>query len=172
MDIVLRLVCEILSRIAVKISFLWVSTHSVYAEASFSANVTSWCSRNDTQIFISVYLYMNIIFIAQWLFSGNFEILHCSDVFARRQQLCKPKRIFKLTRVNFLYRENMTSFLNYVTTTLRALTHLQISPNGAISTDASNGIQLNNCFNRHELKEPWDFQSTRRLQIDIVIKLK
>ena len=44
--------------------------------------------------------------------------------------------------------------------------------NGAISTDASNEIQLNNCFNRHKLKEPWDFQSTWRLQIDIVIKLK
>ena len=33
----------------------------------------------------------------------------------------KPENTFKQTRVNFLYRENMTSFLNYVTATLRAL---------------------------------------------------
>ena len=38
---------------------------------------------------------MNIIFIAQWLFSGNSEILHCSDVFERRQKLHKPENIFK-----------------------------------------------------------------------------
>ena len=62
-----------------------------------------------------------IIFIAQWLFGGNSEILHCSDVFERRQKLCKPENIFKQTRVNFFYRENMTSFLNYVTATLRTL---------------------------------------------------
>ena len=45
---------------------------------------------------------MNIIFIAQWLFSGYSEILHCSDVFEHRQKLCKPENIFKQTRVNFL----------------------------------------------------------------------
>ena len=33
----------------------------------------------------------------------------------------KPEKTFKQTRVNFFYRENMTSFLNYVTATLRAL---------------------------------------------------
>ena len=45
---------------------------------------------------------MNIIFIAQWLFGGNSEILHCSDVFAHRMKLCKPENIFKQTRVIFL----------------------------------------------------------------------
>ena len=31
----------------------------------------SWCSRNDTHIFTSVILYINFIFIAQWLPGGN-----------------------------------------------------------------------------------------------------
>ena len=38
-------------------------------------------------------MYMNIVYIAQWLFGGNSEILHCSDVSARRQKLCKPQNI-------------------------------------------------------------------------------
>ena len=93
-----------------------------FMQQAFSANVTLWCSRNDTHIFTSVILYMIIIFIAQWLFGGNSEILHASDVFEHRHKLCKPESIFKQTRVN-LYRENMTSFLNYITATLRALLH-------------------------------------------------
>ena len=67
MYIILRLVFENFIRIAVKISFLWDPKHGVYATASFSANVTSVCSRNDMQIFTSVILYMNIIYIAKWL---------------------------------------------------------------------------------------------------------
>ena len=121
MYIIWRLVCENLSRITIKISFLWGPKHGVYAAASFSTNVTSWCSRNGTKLFTIVILHMNIIFIAQWLFGGNSEMLPCSNVFARRQKLYKPENIFKQTRVNFFYRENMTSFLNYVTATLRAL---------------------------------------------------
>ena len=121
MYIVLRLVFENFSRIAVKISFLWGPKHGVYAAASFSANVTSVCSCNNPQIFTSIILYMNIIYIVQWLFGGNSEIVHYSDVFARRQKLFKPESIFKQTRVNIFYRENMTSFLKYVTATLRAL---------------------------------------------------
>ena len=121
MYIILRLICERFSRIAVKISFLWGHKHGIYAAVPFPANGTSWCSRNDTNIFTSVILYINIIFIAQWLSGGNSEILHCSDCFARHHKLCKPESIFKQTRVNFFYRVNMTSFLNYVTATLRAL---------------------------------------------------
>ena len=75
MYIILRLVCEPLSWITVNISFLWGHKHGIYAASSFSANVKSWCSRNDTQIFTSVilYMYINIIFIAQWLFGANSE---------------------------------------------------------------------------------------------------
>ena len=62
---------------------------------------------------------MKIIFIAQWLFGGSSEILHCSDASACRKKFCKP--VFKQTGVNFLYCENMMSFLNYITATLRAL---------------------------------------------------
>ena len=93
MNIILRLVCENLSRITVIISFLWSPKHGIYAAASFSSNMTSWCSRYDTQSFISVilYMYMNIIFIAKWLFDGNSEILHCSDVIARSKTLCKSE---------------------------------------------------------------------------------
>ena len=93
MYIIFRSVCETFSRIAWKINFLWGHKHVVYAVASFSANVASWCSRNDTHIFTSVILYLNIIFIAQWLSDGNSEILHASDVVARRNKLCKPESI-------------------------------------------------------------------------------
>ena len=41
------------------------------------------------------------MFIAQWLSGGNSEILHSSNVFARRHKLSKPEIIFKQTRVNF-----------------------------------------------------------------------
>ena len=72
MYIILRLVCETLCRIAVKISFLAGHKHGVYPAASFSENML-WCSRNNMQIFTSV---SYIIFIAQWLSGGNSEILH------------------------------------------------------------------------------------------------
>ena len=101
MYIIWRQVCETFSRIAVKRSFLWGHKHAAYAAASFSANVTSWCSGNDTQIFASGILYINIIFITEWLSAGNSEILRGSDVLARCQKLCKPKSIFMQTRVNF-----------------------------------------------------------------------
>ena len=65
MAIILRLICKKLSRIAVKISFLWGCEHSVYAEASFAAIVTSRYLRYDMQNFTSVILYMNIIYITQ-----------------------------------------------------------------------------------------------------------
>ena len=65
MAIILRLICENLSNIAVIISFLWGREHGVYAEASFAASVTSRFLRNDMQKFTSVILYMNIIYIAQ-----------------------------------------------------------------------------------------------------------
>ena len=64
MYIILRLVCEHFSRIACKKSFVGGPKHGVYAAASFSANVTSWCLCIDTQTFTSVILYMNIILIA------------------------------------------------------------------------------------------------------------
>ena len=105
MYIILRLVCENFSRIAVTIGFLWGHKHSVYAAASFSANVTSWCSRHDTQIRTSVILHMNIIFIAHWLSGGNSEILQYSDVFARNKKLYNPENIFNQPRVNFLPRK-------------------------------------------------------------------
>ena len=64
MAIILRIICENLSTIAVLISFLWGREHGVYAEASFAATVTSRYLRNDMQNFISVIFYMNIIYIA------------------------------------------------------------------------------------------------------------
>ena len=65
MTIILRLICDNLSCIAVKISFLWGYEHYVYAEVSFAASVTSRYLRNDMQNFTSVILYMNIIYITQ-----------------------------------------------------------------------------------------------------------
>ena len=109
MNYILRLVSENFSWIYVKISFLRGPKHGVYAAESISTNVTSWCSRNNTQIFTSVILYMNIILTPKWLFGGSSEVLYCSDDFGRHQKLCKPENIFQQTRVNFFYHENMMS---------------------------------------------------------------
>ena len=65
MAIILRLICENLSRKAVKISFLWGCENSAYAEASFAAIVTSRYLRNDMQNFTSIILYMNVIYNTQ-----------------------------------------------------------------------------------------------------------
>ena len=65
MAIIKRLICENLSTIAVKTSFLWGREHGVYTEASFATSVTSRYLRNDMQNFTFVILYMNIIYIAQ-----------------------------------------------------------------------------------------------------------
>ena len=121
MHIILRLICESLRRIAVKISFLWCRKHCVYAAVSFAAVVTLWYLSNVMQNYTSVILYMNIICNTQWLFGANFEILDCSTNFTQRQKRFKQENTFKQTCVDFFYLENMTSFLNYVTATIRAL---------------------------------------------------
>ena len=117
--IILRLICGILSKLAVKINFLRACLHGVYAATSLAASVTSRCLSNDIQNATSVILYINIIFIAKWLYGAEFQILHCS-VWTMLKTF-KPENTFKQTRVKFVYRENMTSFLNYVTSTLRVL---------------------------------------------------
>ena len=48
------------------------------------------------------YFYMNIIYIAQWLFGGNSEILGYSDFFACRQKLFKSESFYKQTPVNII----------------------------------------------------------------------
>ena len=101
MYITLRLICESLSRIDVKISFLWCRKHWVYAAVSFVAIVTSRYLPNVMQNFTSVILYMNIICNAQWLFGAHLEILDCSADFTRRQKLLKQESTFKQTRVDF-----------------------------------------------------------------------
>ena len=65
MCIILRLVCEILSGIAVEIRSLWDYKHGIYEAASFIAIFTSWYLRMDMRKFTSVILYMNITCIAQ-----------------------------------------------------------------------------------------------------------
>ena len=71
MSIILKLICEKLSSIAVKISFIRGDKH-VYAAAS----VTSWYLRNDMQNFNSLILYMNIICIAQYLSGAGANFLN------------------------------------------------------------------------------------------------
>ena len=114
-------ICENFSRIDVKLSFLWNSKHGIYAAVPFSANVMSWCSRNDTQIFTSAILYTNIIYLSHIDCLVVILKFYTVDVFARREKFYKPENIFKQTLINFFKCENMTSFLNYVTAMLRAL---------------------------------------------------
>ena len=49
------------------------------------------------------------------------EILDCSADFSRRQKLFQTREHFQANTCRFFYRENMTSFLNYITAMLRAL---------------------------------------------------
>ena len=106
MYIILRLICEILSKIAVKISFLRGHKQGVYAQASLTASVTSWYLRNGLQNFTSFPFSINIICFARWLCDANFKILHCSGAFIRRHKIFKPENSFKQTRVDFLPRKD------------------------------------------------------------------
>ena len=54
LSIILRLICENLSKIAVKISFLWDPKDCVYAAALFIATITLWYLHNDIKKFTSV----------------------------------------------------------------------------------------------------------------------
>ena len=99
--IILRLICEILSGIAVEIRFLWNSKHGVYGAVSFIAIVTSCYLCKDMRKFTSAILYMDIICIPQWLCDANFEILHFSGVYARRHKHCKPECSFRQTCVDY-----------------------------------------------------------------------
>ena len=76
MYIILRLSCENMRKIAVKISFLWGREHGVDEAVLFAESVTSWCLSNDMHNFTSIILYMIIIRIAQWLADANIEIWH------------------------------------------------------------------------------------------------
>ena len=62
---------------------------------------------------------MNITFIAQWLFVGNSENLHYSDVLHAVRNFVN-QALFSSKHVSTFYRENMMLFLNNVTATLRA----------------------------------------------------
>ena len=96
MYIILRLICEILSRIAVTISFLWGHKHGVhvYATASFAASVI-----HD----INVTTCKNIFVYEHHMYHSGayFTILHCCGAFAPRKTPLKPKNTFKQTCVNF-----------------------------------------------------------------------
>ena len=120
MHIILRLICENLSRIAVKISFLWGHIHCVLQQSHLQQLPRRVIYVTTYNILLLSFCIMNIICNAQWLYGANFEILHCSEAFSWRKTLFKQEN-FKQTRVDFFYRENMTSFLNNVTATLRAL---------------------------------------------------
>ena len=67
MCIILRLICEILSGIAVEIKFLWDSKHGVYREASFKAIDMTWYLCKNTRKFTSIILHLNIISLSDYL---------------------------------------------------------------------------------------------------------
>ena len=115
-----RLICENDSWIAVKISFPWVPNYGVYAVTSISASLKSSCLRNDTQNFKFAILYMNTVCIAQWQFhsdSKSVSFLICMHAVKNIETTNR----FQANTCKHFYRKNMTSFLYYVTATLRAL---------------------------------------------------
>ena len=73
------------------------------------------------QNFTSVILYMNIICVTHCLCGAILKSLHSSDVLARREKRSKTESLFQANTCLIFYREIMTSFINYVTATLRAL---------------------------------------------------
>ena len=57
-------------------------------------------TNGHTHFYFRYLVYQNQIYRTVTVY-GNSEILHGSDVFARRRKLFKPESIFKQTRVNF-----------------------------------------------------------------------
>ena len=119
MYIILRLICEILSKIAVKINFLWGRKHGVYEAASFAASNTHhdihlktcyislllFCIRTSLSVLLSDYLVLTLKF--------HTIKMSLNDVknFVNQKALSRK-------RVKF-YHQIMMLFLNYVTATLR-----------------------------------------------------
>ena len=62
MYIILLLISDIWSRIAVKISFLWGHKYGVYAVVSFPASVISWYLHNNMQKFYFYYFVYGYIY--------------------------------------------------------------------------------------------------------------
>ena len=100
--IIFRLICDILSRLAVKISFLWSWKHrySVYATAPIVSSVTLWYLRNNMQNFTSVFfLYTSIICITQWPFGANLKF---SILFRCIWMTSKNRKLFSSKHFDFL----------------------------------------------------------------------
>ena len=121
MRILLRWICEIMNRIAVKISFLWGRKLYVYAAGSFAAIDTSWYLGNDMQTWTSVILYMNIKCISLGAFKMLILKSYTVPVCLHDVTHFLNQKAFSGKHVSIFYRENRTSFLNYVTATLRTL---------------------------------------------------
>ena len=104
-----------MSRIFVKISFLWGPKHRVYTTASFAASVTSCYLHNGMHNFTPHLLFcVGTSYIAKWLSNAILNDLHGIKIFLNHKTLSsKHMMIF--------FREDMTSFLNYVNATPRAL---------------------------------------------------
>ena len=118
MRIILRLICVILSRRTVTISFLWCRRHCVYATASFAAIDTSWYLR-------VVHALLFFCIWTSYLTQSDYLVLFLNfstaPVPLKDIKTFKQESTFKQIRVNFFFCENMTSLLNYVTATLRTL---------------------------------------------------
>ena len=121
MYIILRLFCETFSRIAVKLSFLWGHKHSAYAAALFQQMWHRDVHVTTRTFFLPLfctsisYLSHSDCLVVILKFYTVPRLLHAVANFVN-QKTFSSKHVS-----NFFYRENMTSFLNYVTATLRAL---------------------------------------------------
>ena len=114
MCIILRLICEILSGIAVKIRFLRssviysnLSCHDIYAR--------TW--ENLHQLFCIWTSYVSLkdyLMIILKFYTAPVRLHDVINIVNQKAHSCKDVSII-------FYRENMTSFLNYVTATLRTL---------------------------------------------------
>ena len=71
------------------------------------------CFASDTKKCTSILKYRSEFTIA----GTNFEILQCFNVFVQSQKHAN----FSCIHMSFFFHENMTSLLNYITVTLRAL---------------------------------------------------
>ena len=84
--------------------------HNKLSMWSLDERVTSCCLRNDMQNSTAVILFITFIYIAQRLFYANYISLHCKTSHAS-----KPGR-----NVSIFYRQDMTPYLNQVTSRLRS----------------------------------------------------
>ena len=117
---------------------------------------------------------MNILYIAQWLFSGNSEFCSIPMFLHAVRNFLNQKGFSSKQLSTYFYRETMTSFLNYITATLLALLRdaAQLKLNSPLFTEDKQELNFDIFYQKLRCPKPvcakqdiWKYQFIILLQL-------